>query len=156
MVGVECWEVVLFPLASYYRNSERKTPAWCWLRLNFTFARAESISLLSCKKVEMTLTSNSRGRCARESNTINQKMFTTFYRMHLCTFLPARLLCLFITARGLLPLALASVNCSENQLPNLMLLLQPDHVQPFWVTPLRERSQSQLSIFPALHEAVTA
>lgn len=61
-----------------------------------------------------------------------------------------------MTARGLLPLARASVNCSENQLPNLMLLLQPDQVQPFCVTPLNERSQSQLSILPALHEAVTA
>ena len=72
------------------------------------------------------------------------------------TFLPALLLCLFMTARGLLPLALASVNCSENQPPNLMLLLQPAHVQPLWVTPLRERSQSQLSMFPELHEVVTA
>lgn len=61
-----------------------------------------------------------------------------------------------MTARGLFPLARESVNCSENQLPNLMLLLQPDQVQPFVVTPLNERSQSQLSIFPALHEAVTA
>ena len=72
------------------------------------------------------------------------------------TFLPALLLCLFITARGLFPLALASVNCSENQLPNLMLLLQPDQVQPFLVSPLSERSQSQLSVLPVLHEAVTA
>lgn len=72
------------------------------------------------------------------------------------TFLPALLLCLFMTARGLFPLARASVNCSENQLPNLMLLLQPDQVQPFCVTPLKERSQSQLSVFPALQEAVTA
>ena len=72
------------------------------------------------------------------------------------TFRPALLLCLFITALGLFPLARASVNCSENQLPNLMLLLHPDHVQPFRDEPLRERSQSQLSIFPALHEAVTA
>ena len=76
--------------------------------------------------------------------------------MYAPTFLPALLLCLFMTARGLFPLALASVNCSENLLPNLMLLLQPDQVQPLFVTPLCERSQSQLSVFPALHEAVTA
>ena len=72
------------------------------------------------------------------------------------TFLPALLLCLFMTARGLFPLARASVNCSENQLPNLILLLQPDQVQPFCVTPLNERSQSQLSVSPELQEAVTA
>lgn len=61
-----------------------------------------------------------------------------------------------MTALGLLPFDRASVNCSENQLPNLMLLLQPAHVQPFWVGPLGNRSQSQLWVFPALHEAVTA
>ena len=72
------------------------------------------------------------------------------------TFRPALLLCLFMTALGLLPFDRASVNCSENQLPNLMLLLQPAHVQPFWVGPLGDRSQSQLWVFPALHEAVTA
>jgi len=78
------------------------------------------------------------------------------FQRTLFTFLPALLLCLFMTARGLFPLARASVNCSENQLPNLMLLLQPDQVQPFCVAPLSERSQSQLSVSPALQEAVTA
>jgi len=72
------------------------------------------------------------------------------------TLLPALLLCLFMTARGLFPLARVSVNCSENQLPNLMLLLQPDQVQPFCVVPLKERSQSQLSVLPEPQEAVTA
>lgn len=62
-----------------------------------------------------------------------------------------------MTARGLFPFVLASVNCSENQVPNLTLLLQPDHFQPFCVAvPLRERSQSQLWRFPSPHEAVTA
>ena len=94
--------------------------------------------------------------CLQEYSTteLEVNMRDTF--MYAPTFLPALLLCLFMTARGLFPLALASVNCSENLLPNLMLLLQPDQVQPLFVTPLCERSQSQLSVFPALHEAVTA
>ena len=74
----------------------------------------------------------------------------------LLTSLPALLLCRFIAARGLFPRSRAFVNCSENVLPNLILLLHPDQAQPLPVLPLRDRSQSQLSRFPELHDAVTA
>ena len=106
-----------------------------------------------CKPTEL-LTSLNILLARRFNHKHEVNMRDTF--MYAPTFLPALLLCLFMTARGLFPLALASVNCSENLLPNLMLLLQPDQVQPLFVTPLCERSQSQLSVFPALHEAVTA
>ena len=121
--------------------------------------------------IKKTVRLRTRGKRAREVQSKQKRVATLniFVLARVCvnaletqsqeievTFLPALLLCLFMTARGLFPLARASVNCSENQLPNLMLLLQPDQVQPFCVTPLNERSQSQLSVSPELQEAVTA